>query len=784
MAEMKASSAVPLSTLADVNDLGKPWRWEEDGMTVTRTAPWSPPGCHPVACGLKLYTDKDGKLVKVEGDENQPITQGRLCVRCLTLKDYIYNPSRIIHPMKRAREDRGNPDAWEQCTWEEALDIIEENYKRITEEYGRESIVCFAGTGREGGTLAAWGSAALCTPNFCYSQSGYACYCPRLAASAYTLGCPYPEIDYAGGLAGRYDDPAFEVPEVLMIWGKDPLASNPDGFFGHAVVDMMRRGTRLIVVDPRATWLATHADIHVRLRPGTDAAFGMAMINTIIEEDLYDHDFVEYWCYGFEALAERVKDMPAEKAADIIGVPAETIKAAARMYAAGTPSALQWGLAFDQKANGMQCGHCAIALMSITGNVDVPGGQVLPPANSGLNEAGFLMKKGLGAELMAKTIGLKEYPAYVNTILNSHADLTLRAMETGDPYPIKMGFYAGNNLMSCTSAEPRRWHDAIVNNLDFCFTLETFMTPSAQASCEVFLPLSTAAEEDGVDFTHYGGTPVGTGFMNKALQVGECKTDMEACMAVGKRLNPSVWDEYDDVYDFIDHLRLKKRNKFKDVHEEVFVQTGVEYYKNEIGKLRSDGQPGFNTPTGRIELYSTIFEQFGDDPLPYYLEPQYSPKSTPELLKDYPLVLTTGARTYAFFHSENRQIPYCRELNPDPLIEINPETARAYGISNGQWVEVWNQFGSAKLKAKISQIVDENTVHAQHGWWFPEESGNEPDPYGTFRSNINNLVPNFHFGKLGFGAPFKCLLCNIKPLKESYDTDMKRVWEMFKREDQ
>ena len=88
-------------TISDVNDLGKPWQFEEDGLTVTRTSPWSPPGCHPVGCSLKCYTDKDGKLVKVEGDENNPVTQGRLCVRCLTLKDYILNPSRIVHPMKR-----------------------------------------------------------------------------------------------------------------------------------------------------------------------------------------------------------------------------------------------------------------------------------------------------------------------------------------------------------------------------------------------------------------------------------------------------------------------------------------------------------------------------------------------------------------------------------------------------------------------------------------------------------------------------------------------------------
>jgi len=379
---------------------------------------------------------------------------------------------------------------------------------------------------------------------------------------------------------------------------------------------------------------------------------------------------------------------------------------------------------------------------------------------------------------------MKEYPAYINTILNAHADLTLRAMETDDPYPIKMGFYAGNNLMSCTSAEPKRWHDAMCRTLDFCFTLDCFLTPSANATCDVFLPLATAAEEDGVDFTHYGATPVGLGFMNKALHCGETMTDMEACYTVGKLLNPECWEQYNTVYDFINHLRLFNAEDFKDVCKEVYVQKPAPYYKFEIGRSRPDGQLGFNTPTGRVELYSTVFEKFGEDPLPYYMEPQYSPVSTPELTEKYPLVLTTGARSYAFFHSENRQIPFCRETNPDPIFEINPEDAKKYGVIDGQWCQLENQFGSAKLKAHVCQIVKPGVVHAQHGWWFPEEDGDEPNLFGTFRSNINNLVPNFHFGKLGFGAPFKCIICSVTPLAENYDTDMQLVWEKFKREDQ
>lgn len=778
----KATPALPLDSLSDVNDLGKPWRYEEDGLTVTRSSIWTPPGCHPVGCGLKLYVDDNGRLVKVEGDENHPVTQGRLCPRCIAMKDYVYNPSRIQHPLRRDPAYRGQADKWEEISWEEAYDLIESEYKRITGEYGRESMIIFVGTGREGGTLLPYATMTFCTPNFCYSQSGYACYTPRLAASSYITGIPYPELDYAAALPGRYDDPEYEVPEVIMLWGKEPLPSNPDGFFGHAVTDLMKRGSRLISVDPRVTWLSSHADYHLRLRPGTDTALGLAMIDYIIKEELYDKDFVEYWCYGFEALAERAAEMPVEKAAEICGIDAQYIKDAARMYATAKPAGILWGLAVDQKKNGMQNGQVVVDLMAITGNLDRPGGQVVGDINSGLNEGGFGFDKGIGPELGAKMIGMKEYPGYCNLILNAQADLALECLETDKPYPVRMGLYTGNNLMACTSGEPRRWHDAILRSLEFCICVDCFMTPSAQASCDLFLPLATVVERDGCLFAEYGAAPLYFGACNKAIEPIDSKSDLQIAFELGKRLNPHMWEQYNDVYDFINDLRLGGQYTFKELHKEVTLQQDVSYFKYETGDLRRDGGLGFNTPSGRIELYSSAFYQFGDDPLPYYEEPPFSPVSTPDLFKEYPFVLTTGARTYAFFHSEHRQIPYLRELNPDPLVEIHPTAATRLGIANGQWCEVFNNYGSAILKAKVTQAVDEHTIHAQHGWWFPELNPNDEDengPYHTFRSNINNLLPNGFQGKIGFGAPYKCSICNIKPLEKSYDTNMSDVWDKF-----
>ena len=764
-------------------DLGKPWRFEEDGLTVTRGCAWSPPGCHPTGCGIKTYVNSNGELVRVEGDENHPITNGRLCVRCLTIRDYVYNPDRVLYPMKRAREDRGK-NKWERITWDEAYDTIAEKVKYFKDKYGAESILVMGGTGREGGPmLPAYAHACLGTPNACYTQSGYSCYIPRVAGTTYVMGATYPEMDYAGGLPGRYDDPMFKLPELIVFWGKEPLPSNGDGLFGHAAIDMMRRGSKLMSIDPRVNWVSTRADWHLRLRPGTDAALGMAMLNVIIEEDLYDHDFVDKWCYGFEQLAERVKEMPAEKATEICDLDANQIREAARVYAAAKPAQIAWGLAIDQKSNGVQAGHCIMALEAITGNIDVPGGQLIGDVNDGL-ELGFGWNN-LGPELQSKILGIKEYPAYVGLVLNAQCDMVLDALEAGDDakyYPFKMGVFEDTNFLAGTcAAQPKRWHDAMVKNLEWCFGIDVWMTPTIQATCEIFLPLSSTVEHDTVVYTHYGASPIMAGAVNKSITVGDCKGDCEIFYELGLRCMPINFEKYKDYYDFLADYRLAYKKSFEELREEVVHQKTemCGYYKYESGRLRPDGMPGFNTPTGRVELYSTMFRQFGEDPLPYYEEPQLSPVSTPEKMEEYPFVLTTGARTYCYFHSEGKQIPYLREMNPDPLIEINPEDALKHGIADGQWVEVASPFGKCVLKAKVSQIVKPGVVHAQHGFWFPEKDPEEPSLYEVWRSNINELIPHFMVGKLGFGAPFKCLICSVKPVSENYDTDMMEVWDHF-----
>ena len=707
-------------------------------------------------------TVKDGKVVDVEGDPEHPITQGRLCVRCLTLPEYMYSEKRILHPMKRAKEDRGK-DTWEEITWDEALEMIEEEVGRIKEHWGAESIVAFQGTGREA-TLykSPLCYAALGSPNACFPMSGDSCYGPRCSVADFILGAGYPELDYAAFFPDRFDDPRWECPKYVVLWGKDPLFSNPDGFFGHTLIDIMKLGAKFIVIDPRVTWMAAHAEYHLQLRPGTDAALGLGMINYVIEHDLYDHEFVENWCYGFEELAQRASEYPLDTVEEITWVPADAIAQAAHALATNHPSSFMWGLAIDTNSNGVQAGHTVLALAAILGDLDVPGGVTLAVPASFMGKWRYECAKQLEPGMMEKQITDPAYKGFMVAHLTAHPDCILDTLETEKPYPLKMAwFYATNLLANTAGAQPKRWYEAL-RKLEFNVVQDVFMTPTAMALCDLFLPVTTFAEHDGIVLPHFGRNTHMLMAMNKCVEVGDCRSDLEIDFMVGKRLNPKAWP-WESVADFFtEQIQPVLGVTFEELQEKGWIQQPFEYRKYEKGLLRSDGEPGFNTPTGMVELCSSLYGDWGEDPLPYFKENDLTPFSRPDLADEYPLILTTGGRETTSFHSEHRQIPSLRAIMPEPLVQIHPDTAKAYGIEDGDWVCIENPLGCAIEKAQITTIIDPRVIHAQHGWWYPEQDAEEPNLNGLWKTSINSLIPHRAIGKMGFGAPYKNVMCSIR----------------------
>jgi anaerobic selenocysteine-containing dehydrogenase len=768
---------------------GKQWRVERpDGTIATRSNTWSPPGSHPVGYGVKVIT-KDGVLLRIEGDEDNPITTGRVNAMNLALREYTYAPSRVIYPMKRAYEDRGL-DKWERTTWDEALDTICEKVRYFQNTYGPESIVCFGGTGREACIYYyALTFSVLQSPNCCYTQSGWSCYGPRCSVADYVLGAGYPELDYAGHLPGSYQDPRYTLSKYVVVWGKEPLPSNGDGFFGHCLVDMMKLGSHIISIDPRITWVgARNGNINLQVRPQTDAAIALCLINLMFQNDEYDHDFVENWIYGVDELKERAAEYPVEKVAEICDVPAEDIERVAHIIGTERPIGWAWGLAFDQNKNGVQLSQAFIVLAAMAGSIDRPGGLTLGPPSALLGKWRMEQRGAMTDEVWNLRIGAAEWPGLSTGMSTTSPDETLNVMESGQPYRLRMAWFNSSNFLAATcSAQPRRWHDALCESIEFCVIQDITQTPTSMAVGDYFLPMATWCEHDSIVLTHYGRNTVFMGPMNRALDVGECICDSEICILFGAFLNPEWYPWYKPQYNNGDtnkrHLdwdalhaanqqfmsdQLKELGFDWESFQELGLYQpgahGFEYEKYEKGMLRFDGENGFNTITGQIEAYSILYESWGEDPLPYYYEPDWSPVRHKDdvLSKQYPLISTSGSRRYSSFHSEHRHVPSLRQIDPWPWVQINPQTAEEYDITDGDWVEVYNMFGVGRWKAEVTPIVKPGIINCAHGWWFPEQDGEEPNLFGVFKSNFNQLVPHMSISRLGFGAPYKGMMVNMQ----------------------
>ncbi len=731
------------------------WTWEEDGVQVVRSTAWSGPGCHQ-GCGVLLYV-RDGRLIKVEGDPEHALTQGRLCPRCLVMPEVVYHPDRLKYPMKRTGK-RGE-DRWERITWQDALDTIANKFNQIKREYGAESVFFCNGTARDIIYYITRLAYSFGSPNLMAfgPLHGHACHVPKVMTMQFTIG-GYQVADCAQFFPDRYDNPQWKAPKCIIIWGNDPTQSNPDGFLGHWIVECMKRGSELIVIDPRKTWLATRARHWLQIRPGTDSALALGMLNVIINEGLYDRDFVQKWTYGFDELKQRVQEYPPERVAEITWIPKDQIIAAARKYATSHPASIQWGVALDQTKECMPTLHAIVALMSVTGNLESPGGNTLRGSLFGLHHLLSWGLELLPEGQLEKKIGAGIFPLHDYGYPMPPGAYLVEQLLSGEPYPLKAAWIQTTNTFACGAADSERVYQGF-KKLDFVAVADLFMTPTAMAFADIVLPAATYPERDGV-YVPIGGSDC-IGAINRAIEpIGECKSDMEINLELGKRLNPEAWP-WSNVIEMFDDMLRNSGLSFAKLREEGHHYDAFHYNKHEQGLLRPDKQPGFDTPTGKVELYSTIYEKCGLDPLPYFEEPPESPVSTPDIAREYPLVLTTGSRTRYRFHSEHRQVRSLRRMDPDPIIEIHPDTAAGLGIEDGDPVYIENTHGRCRQKARLTDNIHPRVVNAQHGWWFPEKPGPEPSLFGAWESNINLLLPGGLTGRAGFGYPFKAQMCRV-----------------------
>ncbi len=676
--------------------------------------------CHG-GCGV-IAQVINGKVVKIEGDPESPISFGTLCSKGMAITQIAYHPDRILHPLKKTRQ------GWERISWDVALDTITEKFNKVIKECGPESLFIGQGTGRDYESHFSRFGNLLGTPNVL--TAGHMCYLSRIGASLITCG-RFPVCDYEG------------EPKCIVLWAVNPLWTNPDEYKGASFWRAYKKGAKLIVIDPRKNFYTQKADLWLQLRPGTDAALAMGFFRVIIEEELYDKAFVADYIHGWEAFRARVREYPLYKVEQITWVDEELIREAARMYATIKPAGIHWGVPTEQTINCTDFTRTAIGLMAATGNLDAPGGNVfhVPPKVRKVSE--FSRHDALTPTQREKRLGGEQYKLAARMAL-----ITPRAawdaILTGKPYPLKAGILVGTNPV-ITEANAKDIYSAL-KKLDFLAVADFFLTPTAELA-DIFLPAGTWLEQN-----HMAENWKFHGYVlarQKVVEIGECWQDHKIFQELGKRMGQEWWDTVEDALDYLLEPAGLTWEQFK---EKGYLKGDMVYYKYRKG--------GFSTPTRKVELYSTFLEDWGRDPLPKYTEIPESPLSRPDLAKEYPYILNAGLRTPTFFHSANRQVPWLREIRPDPIVEIHPVTAKKHGIKEMDWVWIESPRGRVKEKAKLNDGIDPGVIVAEHGWWFPEIRDNG---HGWDISNINLLTDDSHesMDPVMGATNLRVLLCNI-----------------------
>jgi anaerobic selenocysteine-containing dehydrogenase len=679
-------------------------------------------------CGV-LVRIEGGRVVKVEGDPDNYLNKGKLCPKGEAVLEFLYHPERLRHPLKRTGA-RGE-GKWAEISWNEALDLVADELGKMRERHGAESVAFIGGSlkGMLGDYLTRFAN-VFGSPNRAGFQAN--CMMPRTYAS---------EITY-----GFYAVPDLENhPKCIIAWGVNLSVTLFSTY--EKVKKALDNGAKLIVINPRKIDLTKKADLWLQVRPGSDLALALGMINVIINEELYDRDFVEHWTVGFDKLKEHVQDYTPEQVATITWLSADKIREAARLYSTNKPAGIQWGNAVEHNVNCFQACRALCILRGITGNLSVPGGEaqwVVPARFHKRVSADVHLADAMSTEQRNKKLDNSDrfLPQARGRII---PQTLIKAILKEDPYPIRALYVAGANPITSLSNANETYR--ALKKLDFLVVAERFMTPTA-ALADVVFPVATFLEENGVISPPYSSHLIE--IYQKATEISDCRPDYAIFRDLAKRLGhgDSFWKEDAHCVDSLLKLVGVSFDELKKINPMPCARAYRDYITN-----------GFKTTSGKVELYSSFLEDNGLEPLPVYHEPPETPFSNPDLADEYPLIFTSG-KELEYLHSQGRQVASLRGIHPEPLVHIHPETAGKLGIAEGDWVYIETKRGKIKQKARINNDYDPRVIGIDYAWWFPEKGVS--GLYGWSESNINVLTDNKPpYGRDMGTATMRGILCKV-----------------------
>ncbi|MEM7135190.1 MAG: molybdopterin-dependent oxidoreductase [Myxococcota bacterium] len=706
-----------------------------------------------VSCNVVTEVKK-GRVVRVRSSDN-PIFRDNICMKGIVAPKAFAHPNRLMHPLKRVGE-RGSGQ-WEQVTWDEAMTDIAARLASIIERHGPEAWAV---------STSQWNTATdhglgrrlmnhVGSPNWI---SGVAlCAGNTAAINRMTYGW-FPFAD-------------FPNTNCIVLLGHNPRRNSWVPVYNQ-IRRAQARGAKLIVLDPRRSSNAERADVWLPLRAGTDTAMLFGWLKVIFDEGLYDADFVERWTVGFDELRERVDEFPLDRVAQITGCDPEQIRKAARIYATHGPAVIPWTPITDMQRNSTSAIRLQSILRAVCGYVDVPGGealqgfhpQVIPEskieAHEVLSEAqkakqlgsethpAFTYRGQAGLLEHTKRVWGYEYTNQVTGCFMANPSATFRAMAGEGAYPVKAFFSLGNNTLLSFANMPLILKGML--NQDLIVVHEQFMTPTAQLA-DYVLPGDSWLERPWLHDSFGWSSMVRPS--QKSMEPPE---ECESTFSFWKRLASAMgrgdvipWESLEDFYDY----RLEPSGMgWKEFSESYEIFFGpLEFRKYE--------KTGFATPSGKVELKSSILEGLGFDPLPYFRD---DPPPDPE----FPLMMFTGVREDEFFQTGQRHVPELRSRKPEPNLFVSPATAKTHGIAEGDWVQVTNPTGSAAMQVLVKDAMPDGLVRIPHGWWKPEMKQGLGHLSGALDHADAQLCPDDEaFLDREQGIPhLKGIPCRIEPL--------------------
>jgi anaerobic selenocysteine-containing dehydrogenase len=677
-------------------------------------------------CPIQVEFDAGGEPVAVKGPD---------CPRCYAQLDRRNHPDRLLYPLKRVGP-RGSGQ-FERISWDEALDTIAERLSATRDEHGAPAVAFFAGYTKEARPQLQRLAHAFGSPNY-LTESG-CCFSATMVAEKVTFG-------YKIKTTSTVISPKTRCH---LIWSTNPRGSIPP-FDTHGLVTL-KPGRRMIVVDPRRTPMVDQADIHLQIRPGTDGALALGFHHLIFANGWQDQEFLDQWCSGVDAFKDYVAEFTPERVASICGIPESDLRAAVELFATTLPAQITLSpTSTVQHSNGFQNHRALILLSAVTGNLDREGGnrffndKVLPKPIELFDHCRNNLPPRIGDEVYP--VWTKYWPAGQSMLL---PDCIL----DGRPQQVRALLAMGINTAMWPNS--KRMEQAL-GALDFFAATDFFHNP-ATLQADIVLPAATSLERPAL-IAYPGCAYQGELRYRRPVVAprGEARPDGQMFLELGVRLGMAdqFWNG-----DLEAAWAEAAEGIPEEIREEVYNNPdGVTVYAQAIEDLVDHGfldadrlyrLRGFPTASGKVEFDSAELRAAGHDGLPIYREPAESPLSTPEIARDYPLVLTSGARTKFDTHSQHQYIQRMRRAIPNPLVEIHPSDAEPRGIRDGQSVEIRSPRGAVRFVARVTERIKPGVVHCTHGW---------------NSANVNELTDDRHLDPISGFPPFKSSLCEVAPV--------------------